>query len=81
MRALLLIPAFFVFSACIKAYIPFVGEPKYEEIIKQGKALYPDLFISPRETERDTPLNARFLETRSAGSRCRASRRRSEGLR
>ncbi|MBO4556924.1 MAG: hypothetical protein J5706_09195 [Elusimicrobiales bacterium] len=52
MRALLLIPAFFVFSACIKAYIPFVGEPKYEEIIKQGKALYPDLFISPRETEK-----------------------------
>ena len=52
MRALLLIPAFFVFSACIKAYIPFVSEHNHYEIIQQGRAEYPELFHSSSETEK-----------------------------
>ena len=54
MRIRLHVPAILLifFSACIKAYLPFVNEPSREEILNAGRKLYPELFNNPDETEK-----------------------------
>lgn len=39
-------------QGCVTAYIPFVNEPGYAEIIAEGQRLYPEMFRKAPETEK-----------------------------